>query len=292
MTHNIKHNDFKSACGFLLLLFFALPSSAYSETAEEEKKVQREAMLKLMKQKIEGTKVSLLSDGQEVKADLIARPIFRYSDSARFILDATLWAWTKNGRPVAVCKMEGMRGFAAAPDKPRWLYNLSSFSSDGLVEAEWNFGHRWTARKSPLRLVELSDGPKPSKSKNGRMIQLKKIARRFTSTMYITPTKQQLEMRLLPTPVYRYSHPESGLRDAAIFGLASYGTNPDALFAIELQDEKGSPSVWKYGVVGMTQGALSVRLDGEQVWTKPWTDDRGSLETWTWFFEARVKKSK
>lgn len=242
-----------------------------------------------MRQRAEGIKVFTLTGDEKTETKLVAQPMFRYSDQARFILDATLWGWTHNGRPVAVCKMEGYRGNTATGGKPRWLYNYSSFST-GLIEAEWNFGHRWSAKKPALKLATLPNGPTPSESKAGRMRQLKELSRRFSATMFVPVVDRKQEMRLLSRPIYRYSHPDSGLRDGAVFGLTNYGTNPDALFVIELHQKKTSTPTWKYGFVGMTQGALSVRLDDKEVWTKPWTETRGSLETWTWFYESSVLK--
>ncbi len=258
-----------------------------SNNTAKQKKQQREEILRKMRQRAEGITVTILSGDKQMKTKLVAKPIFRFSDQPRYIRDATLWVWTQNGRPVSVCKIEGYRSLPENENKLRWLYNFSSFSTE-LIEAEWSFGHRWTARKAPLKLLPLPNGEKPSNSKTGRLLQFKKIARRFSSTMYITPSKQQVEMRLLSQPIFRYSHPDSGLLDGAIFGFASYGTNPDALFTIELHQKKDASPEWKFGVIGMTQGGLSVRLDGKQVWTKPWTKSRGSLETWTWFNEPRI----
>src|SRR5688572_24616661 len=39
-------------------------------------------------------------------ADLVPQPVFRYADQPRNIPDATLWVWTKDGRPVAFQKLE------------------------------------------------------------------------------------------------------------------------------------------------------------------------------------------
>jgi len=42
---------------------------------------------------------------------------------------------------------------------------------------------------------------------------------------------------------------------------------------------------WKYGVAGMTQGGLSVRLGGKEVWSKEYTYGIGPQPTWIWFHE-------
>lgn len=89
------------------------------------------------------------------------------------------------------------------------------------------------------------------------------------------------EMRLLPTPLFRYSCQPGEILDGALFGLSATGTNPDAVIAIQWCGE-GQSAQWQFGVSGMTNGGLQVRLDDKPVWSQPYLHNRGQVfETWT-----------
>jgi hypothetical protein len=44
---------------------------------------------------------------------------------------------------------------------------------------------------------------------------------------------------------------------------------------------------WMYGLAGMTQEKLSLKLDGKEVWSKPPSASSGVFDTWTFFWENR-----
>ncbi len=89
-------------------------------------------------------------------------------------------------------------------------------------------------------------------------------------------------MRFVPRPVYRYSDPDSGLVDGALFAFAARRTNPDLILVVELRSREPTGSEWKYALVRMTDAELSVRLDGKQVWTSPWVDGPKRCDTWVY----------
>ena len=270
----------------MLIAFMAVAvtHSALPETEDDDSsKQQREEQLAAMRRRAESTTVKPLSKDRKTAAKLVTQPIFRYSDQPRTIMDATLWAWGVKGRPIAVCKIERYRRV-----NRRWLYCMASLSTE-LIESEWPDGHRWSSKKPGLQLFDLPSGPKPAKSDAGRLRQIRSISRRFASTLIDPIAKTRQEMRLLPRPLCRYSNHDSGLVDGAIFGFSTNGTNPDGLFVIELHQPGKDSNQWKYGVAGMTQGGLSVRLDGKEVWTKEYTRGIGPQPTWIWFFEQTTE---
>jgi hypothetical protein len=255
-------------------------------TETEARRRQREETLKAMEQRAREMKVRRAGarpDAQaEAGAELIPQPLFHYTDEPRRILDATLWGWTSQGRLLAICKIENYEG--QSHPEGQWLYCFGSLSR-GLVEAEWSDGHRWTAQKPGLELALLPKAPAPAEGKAARLRQMKEIAKRFDATIIDTPVNRRQQMRLLPRPLHRYETPAGELLDGAIFGLTTNGTNPDAILAVELHKTEAPEPEWKFAVAGMTQGALSVRFDEKEVWTKPYATAIGSYETWNWFWE-------
>ena len=75
--------------------------------------------------------------------------------------------------------------------------------------------------------------------------------------------------------------------------LTANGTNPDVIVALEAvrpAEGKDAPPSWRYGVVCMTAAGVTVKLDKEEVFSKPYTKSPGDFDTWTWFLEGAPKK--
>jgi hypothetical protein len=248
------------------------------------RKTQREVNLKLMEQRASDSKIRRADKDQASAAALVASPLFHYTDQPRRIVDATLWGWTLEGRLLAICKIENYE--RGAHPEGEWLYCCGSLAT-GLVEAEFADGHRWSARKPGIELRPITDGPVPAEGKPARLRQMKELANRFGATIVNVTSDSTQEMRLLPRPIYRYEKPTGDLLDGTVFGLTTNGTNPDAILVIELQKSDVGALQWRFGVAGMTQEQLSVKVDGKEVWSKPHVRSAGNFDTWTFFWENR-----
>ncbi len=152
--------------------------------------------------------------------------LLRYSECQMPILDGTLWACGGKGRPAVLEKIEIYPQFG-------WDHCLASLS-DGLVQAEWPDGHRWSSKKPGLEVRALPNGPTAADSPVLRPVRMRNIARRFSSTVADPDTGFKDRQRLLPQPVCRYSDPDSALLNGAIFAFSSAGTGPDLLILVEL----------------------------------------------------------
>jgi len=256
------------------------------EPSVDTSTVERQALLKEMRSAVAAIKVNEKVGDQSHPAKLVEEPIFRYSDEQRFIRDAAMWVWTEHGRPVSVMKLERY-GF---PDPARrWLFNVGSVSPN-LLTVTWPFDRKFESKKPGLSFQPLTGGPEIAESKAARLIQLKQLVRRFAATMTGGAADDaKTEMRLLPTPLFRYASPHAEIADGALFGLSATGTNPDAIVAVQWRGE-GKTARWEFGITGTTNGGLQVRLDDQPVWSQPYLVNRGQVfETWTWFFSERVE---
>ena len=256
------------------------------EPAGDTGTAERQALLKEMRSAVAGMKVVEKAGEQLPPAKLVDEPIFRYSDEQRSIRDATMWVWTVDGRPVSTMKLER---YSLPNPARRWVFNIGSVSPN-LLTVTWPFDREFTSKKPGLTFQPLSDGPRLPETKSARLIQLKQLARRFTATMTGgAADNAKTEMRLLPTPLFRYASPSADIVDGALFGLSATGTNPDAIIAVQWRG-KGESAHWEYGITGMTNGGLEVRLDDKPVWSQPYLVGRGQVfETWTWFFSERAE---
>lgn len=243
---------------------------------------QREKRLDVMRRRAEGMKAFVLIEDEKIAADAVAEPLIRYSDQPRAIRDATMWCWCHKGRPVALFKTQMVGG---DENKWTWLDSLYSLSRE-LIEVQWADGHHFASRQPGLKLSAVPVGSEPADKPRQRLQQMKDLAGRFEFTILPSEGNKQ-EMRLLPRPLYRYSAPDEGLIDGALFGFTTNGTNPDAVLAIELVRSAEIAGAWQYGMAQLTTGGLSARWDGREVWSatqKPTTPT--AYDEWTWFWAS------
>ena len=260
----------------------AAPPRAQEPAAEKLKKLADDS-----RARAEAIAVSVAAGGQPTKAKVHPTPLMKYTDVPRHIEMATLWVWENNGRPVALGKVEAYQ----RKGDPRWLFCFASASA-GLVEGRWPTGQRFRARKPGVEWVTLK-GPAPHETAAGRLRQMKELFQRFTATTSDEVLKTSDELRPLARPLHEYTSPKNGVVQAVMCGFAANGTNPDVVVLIEAVgdgNEKGTPESWRYAVVGMTASGISVKLDKNEVYTRPYARSPGDAEAWTYFWEDGLQK--
>ena len=243
--------------------------------------------LELMRDIVKAAEVSIVDkEGRERLVQLQPQPAFRYSDEARRIHDAALWVWLEQGRPVALHKLENAHHRATG--EALWVHCFTSLS-EGNVRARWDPAHEFESRQPALSFAVIQGAAAPVATAKGRSLQLRQIARRFSATIIQDPARNdRQEMRLLARPILEYPEPTSDLPLGGVFGLASYGTNPDVLIVIESRtDDSGQPA-WSFAATRMTNGGVQLRYDGRDVWTVDHVEPvPQKLDTWTFFYVPR-----
>lgn len=252
----------------------------------EKISAERQLILRDMRKAVEAMSVSEKKSEKLQVAKAVGEPIFRYSDPQRQIVDGTMWVWTIDGLPVMTMKLE----YCSLPEpERRWLFNVGSCSAN-LVAVKWPFDMQFETQKPGMTFQPLNNGPKLLESKSARLLQLKQLSRKFSATMFgAAGPDDQSEMRLLPTPLFRYSSKSGPIADGALFGLSATGTNPDAIVAIQWREE-GDVGHWEFACMGTTNAGLKIRMEETEVWSQPILVGQGPVfETWTWFFSGRTQ---
>jgi len=257
------------------------PASTATDIQTAERKELREKMTgRIGKVKIEAI------DSPQRAGQLVVQPLMSYTDEPLAINAATVWTWAlrKDGRPIAICKVEHY-DMARRAVRGEWLYCFASLSP-GLVRTEWPDGHEWASSKPGISFRDVPDAPEPGATRAARLRQMKELSRKFSGSVEFGKSTHE-ELRLLTQPVYSYSDAEAGAIDGAVFAAVMNGTNPTALFLIELQREQDR-QLWRFAVGAMTDAAVTVKFENHEVWSKPALHAPGKdFETWTYFFERQ-----
>lgn len=192
------------------------------------------------------------------------QPVLYYGDETRNNSNGSVWIWGEPGRPAALMEL-----YQPADRPDDWVFVLTSLSREKLLcrrsGKEW-----WMPASGGLEFqpVEIDA---PTASKAGRLIQMKKLARRFSAHEFWDPNNSRFELRLLASPIHRYDDAAQGLVDAAIFAFSN-GTNPEVLLLIEAVSNASGAAGWQFGCARLGHAEMHAMLDDREVWTVPRVD--------------------
>ena len=188
---------------------------------------------------IQGTSIV---EGKAVDLEPVG-PVLTFVEPVFKIASGTLWVWGKSGRPSAVMSL-------ATVDKRRF-YEFHSFSEHPLdfkiLGDAWRPKPSW----SPL---DIPNSSAPLETEQRRLSQMKKLVERFRSTERVIPGDKIVEMRILPTPIYRYPNSTQEM-DGALFVISRDG-DPEALLVIETKKNG-----WQFMAARLSGHVPTVYLD-------------------------------
>lgn len=172
--------------------------------------------------------------------------------------------WVHDGRPEAAATI--------FPQMGQLCHEFASLSRGSRLVAKAGEEVVWSPNAAGAEFRDVPNAPAPAESPTARRLQMKTLAERFKATMtgFNADGSDREELRLLPTPAYRYdlkaaqaSYPD--LQDGAVFAFVQ-GTDPEVLLLLEAvrQDDRLR---WQYALARATAAGLEVRLGDEVVWT-------------------------
>jgi len=223
-------------------------------------------------------------DASAVK--LHREPVLRWNNKVVREDDGMLFLWTEGdkGRPVAAAQF-----FVVDSD---WHHEFQSLSQDRFdVRFAGDAGRwSWQPDRPGVELARADGIDPPAGSATQRLRQMKSIAERFSAAVDRNDNFNSPEqLRLLTTPVYRYSAPDQGIADGALFAFVQ-GTNPEVLILIEAFE--GDPAVrsWRYGFARMSSFNLRVQRENRVVWRRDREDVPTRDLTSPYHFRMRAER--
>src|SRR5262245_21783963 len=219
---------------FLALLLVAAPDDPADTLAKK--------MLPIYVKEAEAYSLAVESAPKK-PLELKKEPVFEWTNPIRDgVQQGVIFLWVRDGRPAAVGCIFSQPHWQAPGRKV--LHELHALDPEKLLVIR-DAQNQWKP-EAGLARKELSDAPAPAATAAARLIQMKKLAQEFTGHEIDGQEKRRLDLRLLPTQLYRYPAAKTGVVDGALFALVSEaGTDPEVLLLLETREEKGKLS-WEY----------------------------------------------
>jgi hypothetical protein len=122
----------------------------------------------------------------------------------------------------------------------------------------------WEPERPGVNLEPMPDAPKPDGTVVARLKQMRNLAAKYSVIADYGNMKKE-NLRLLPTPIYRYASEKQGVTDGGLFAFAR-GTDPDAFLMLEARKGSGGME-WQYVFIRFC-GHCSLRAmrDDREVW--------------------------
>jgi len=241
----------------------------------------RKSQLEAMRRVATGIKVTgKIDKDKDQLFEPLPEALFRPLDTERSEFDGTVWGYGKTGRPAALLTLTLQR---LGGEKFIWLYEFNSLSSRPVEATIPGFSFKWTTQKSGLDLKNIPDAPAAGENEAGRTRQIRDLSSRFTGYEKFSegpngPLKR-FPLRLLPRPIHRYSDPDYGVVDGAIF-LMTHNTNPEIVMVVELAGNSEKPA-WKVGFARCAYAEIHVELDDKEFWSLPHIQGTSALEPYS-----------
>jgi len=274
----------------LLAITLVVGGAIAPVVGDEQTERRRTQLLAEMQSLAQQTKVS--NEGRTVQLKLAAKPIFRYDDQPRRFIDATMWVWTDQGRPMAFQKIEAIEYGDPAAASSLWQFCFTSTASD-LLDVQWPEKRTFRSAEPGIAFAPLAAAPAVAEGNVQRKRQVRDLARKFTGRIVTSPKANiAQQMRLLTTPIFEYTDPQTKEFRGAVFGLSTNGTNPDVLIVLEVREDKvrgGEERLaWYFAPARMTCCEVTVAFADTKVWQVDWVNGtEAPFATWTFFSSPR-----
>jgi hypothetical protein len=249
---------------FALAIFSALNvlvAPIAAQEVDESEKAERERRMSIMSELVGEIRVFETIDGHEVELKRSEMPVTRFNDNVRQYEDGTLWAYTRNGRPVALIKCSTTNSRAR-----RWWHCVASLSTNRL-RGEKSGHSLWRPEKPGVEYRPLPDAQPPASTTMLRHRQLRQLARRFNAHQFWNPGNQRFELRLSPRPVLVYSDESAGVFDAGVF-VFTHGVSPALALVVEAVGGDKTAS-WQYAIAKLGSAEFHASLDDKEVYQSP-----------------------
>jgi hypothetical protein len=187
-------------------------------------------------------------------------PVFEWLNPVREAQQGAVFLWLHDGRPAALACIFS-HPYDRLPGR-KINHELHALDPEKLVVKRDEY-NQWKP-KAGLARTKLPDAAPPTATAGARLLQMRRLAKEFAGHS-IDRDGKRWQLRLLPTPLYRYPAASSGVTDGALFALmSSAGTDPEVLLLLEAKEDGGKMH-WQYVCCRFSDWELHVSRKGKEV---------------------------
>jgi hypothetical protein len=218
-------------------------------------------LLPIYLREVEGYSLTVES-APDRKLELKKEPVFEWINPVRSAQQGSVFLWLRDGRPAALACI-----FSHPHEKlpgRQVMHELHALDTEKLLVKRDEY-NKWQPQAGLARR-ELPDAAAPAATPAARLLQMRRLAQEFAGHE-LDADRKRWELRLLPTPLYRYPAAKTGVVDGALFALmSSAGTDPEVLLVIEARQDGGSLR-WEYACGRFSDWELHVRRKDKEIWS-------------------------
>ena len=223
--------------------------------AKEAEAVQRKARVDFLVEAIKHFEVRVGED--RVESKLNPKPLLVWNNPVSGTRIGILAMFSRNDRPDVIAQFS----FNSPTTVINEFHNF--YGTD--LEMKRGESTLWTPSTSSTKWNELPNADIGAETPQQRLIQMRRLAESFVVEDNFGWDKKELnQLRLLPTPVYRYGNPADEVVDGAVFVYA-LGTDPEAILILECV-KKDEMRGWRYSVGPMSIYPITAKLGDEVVY--------------------------
>lgn len=251
---------------FIFGLWMAISESGRAEDAEN-------ARLGFLLQQADELAISATdAEGTAVEVTRRAEPVLKYTNPLyEEQSDGALLMWVQGELPVFVAS------YSIRNEKE--VFRELSLVAPLSIKASRRDQVVWSPAETRIHWEKFAEAPEPAANERLRLVQMRGLMRRF----------QVGSMRMMPTPLYRYSAIEHGVQDGALFAFTDTN-DPEVIVSVTAVMRDDEPAHWEYGVCRMNSSPLTVLLDDQTVWSVEgyWDGERSPSDLYVEQWDANL----
>jgi len=199
------------------------------------------------------------------KLELKKEPVFEWSDPTRDngqITQGVVFLWLRDGRPAAI-------GTIFSEPRNEWkgrtvLHEFHALDPEQLTVTRPKDAMNEWKPEAGLARKELDGTPAPAATPAARLVQMRRLAQEITCER-VDDKGNRLDLRFLPTPLFRYPEAANGVIDGALFTFVS-STDPEALLLLEARETKDGTR-WEFACGRFSDRSLYMKRKDKEVWS-------------------------
>jgi len=218
----------------------------------------------------------------ESQVVLRTEPLLRWSNPERGSIHGNVFLWTDQKRPVAIGSL--FQWFSPFTHMSHEFHSLSeerlTVQRSGRIVWESPPGIQFQP-VTPARNV--------AETLNGRQLQMRQIVRGLRARKRERDKTDEVELRLLPTPIYRYDTSQGAATSGGLFTFVQ-GTDPELIVWLEAVEPKGNVPQWQVAFARMNSVEIRVFNDTTELWRveeMPWSETSDHRHAYTSFTSRR-----